>query len=36
MVLQLRNDGSIFQYTKTPFSWQQIDNNPANVAIFSW
>ncbi|HXZ77112.1 MAG TPA: hypothetical protein VEH31_40455, partial [Streptosporangiaceae bacterium] len=30
----LHNDGSgIFQYTGTPFAWQQIDNNPATVAI---
>ena len=33
MVLQLHNDGSIFQYTGTPFSWQQLDNNPATTAI---
>ena len=34
MVFLLHNDGGIFQYTGTPFAWEQIDNNPATVAIF--
>jgi hypothetical protein len=34
MVFLLHNDGSgIFQYTGTPFAWQQLDNNPATPAI---
>ena len=33
MVFLLHNDGGIFQYTGTPFAWEQIDNNPATVAI---
>jgi hypothetical protein len=34
MVFLLHNDGSgIFQYTGAP-AWQQIDSNPATIAIF--
>jgi hypothetical protein len=34
MVFLLHNDGSgIFQYTGTPLGWQQIDSNPATIAI---
>ncbi|MBA2677897.1 MAG: hypothetical protein H0U76_05820, partial [Ktedonobacteraceae bacterium] len=31
---QLRNDGSIWEYTGTPMTgWQQLDNNAAVTAI---
>ena len=33
MVFLLHNDGGVFQYTGTPFAWQQLDGNPANTAI---
>jgi hypothetical protein len=33
MVFQLHNDGGVFQYTGTLFAWQQLDNNPATIAI---
>jgi len=33
MVFQLHNDGGIFQYTGTPFAWQQLDSNSAAIAI---